>query len=163
MKFAMFLLLPLVLLVSCKHAVVPDDEIHYSDPVAGFSIFTPATTFSSFSDAAKYVSQNVTHEANTIADDWQSPEVTWSTGKGDSVDCAILFMDLVYVTTGQKFSLVLVSGSDTQTGLPPWVRALVPWDHALVKSPEGVLVDPVTGCSVTSTSYRTYSFDYCLK
>jgi hypothetical protein len=92
----------------------------------------------------EYIQTKVSYKADIGPDTWSSPQDTLARGYGDCDDYSILFINLIYILTGEKFSLILVDSNLTQYSS----RAVVDGgfiNHAIVQAPNGRYVEPQNG------------------
>lgn len=92
----------------------------------------------------QYIQTKVSYKADVGPDQWSSPQETLARRYGDCDDYSILFINLIYILTGEKFSLILVDNNLTQYSS----RAVVDGgyiNHAIVQAPNGRYVEPQNG------------------
>jgi hypothetical protein len=64
---------------------------------------------------AKWINNHVNYKTESRYEhNWQNPEYTLQRGYGDCEDIALLFMNIYYVSTGNKMDLILVLLSNKQ-------------------------------------------------
>ena len=120
--------------------------------------------FDSYHNIAGFIRSNVQYQSES-GDYWKNPEETWNEHCGDCEDFAILFMNIVYISTGEKLDLVLVNIDDIKEvnsiddipDAPQKINGVL--NHAMCAKGK-LLIDPYTGKYFSGATHKRYSFDY---
>ncbi|MDC7224468.1 MAG: hypothetical protein PQJ60_12060 [Spirochaetales bacterium] len=116
----------------------------YEDP-----LFTSLRTF----DAIREVIDSRIIWTEDVEHIWQEPEYTWTERTGDCEDMAILYLNILYLATGEKGKLVLVNYAKTIVNGGFRARHAIIWSHNMYR-------DPVSGTEYSREDVMyEYNFD----
>jgi len=105
----------------------------------------------SLDDISDYIGEHVKYKKDIGKDHAQSPQETLTLGTGDCEDLALLFINIAYVTLDIKCDLIRVNTRKIVEGGRT--------THATVLTPDGIIIEPLSGRVVNYTIRYIYFFD----
>lgn len=144
----------LVILGSCRLTSIDETtDAKYKELASGHSLYFNDLFYNltSINTISGFIWSNHSYKTDNT-DIWSNPETTFKRGYGDCEDFVILFMNILYISTGTKANLVLVDTND---------RSIVEGgevNHAVVEV-NGVLYEPTLGIVVNYPVRYRYKFN----
>jgi hypothetical protein len=154
MKRFIIVLFAIFSLSSCKDMYNEVTDIYYWNELANLELY-----YGDFTEVhndlyiSYWISRNIAYKKT---DEILSPRNILKRGYGDCNDYAILYMNIMYVRFGKKCSLCLV---DTSRNIINGGKV----NHAIVRLPDGKLIEPQTGFVSRESVCYEYGFNSIFK
>jgi hypothetical protein len=153
-------------LFNCAMVYETLDEFYYMQIGDGFELYYPeedvvdtsCNTTMVMANITNWIISNIEYSSDGFIDSYASPKETFTTRQGDCEDIALLYINLVYIYTGEKVDMAFVNtkGEDTTPNRSVVEGGII--NHAVVFY-KGTCYGPTIPTRTYDTVMYVYTFD----